>query len=170
MNAKTSHVNVRQHHTIYNGQSPLSSPSLSIKPPLDTSNKVQPPTVPPSQDNQVFTQNPTTSPMASTTPLLPAIITRRTYYNITSHCPIPDSKIRDLVFQTTKYTPSAFNSQSARLVLFLGAEHEKLWDVIDASYKQQLSAKVDVYQGLHERFLGFRKGRGTVSSSSLFVR
>ena len=90
-----------------------------------------------------------------------AVQSRRTYYAINNSSPLPDSRIREIVEQTLKYTPSAYNSQSTRFVLFFGKEHERLWDAIDESYQQQLSQ--EKFEGLHPRFLGFRKGHGTVS-------
>lgn len=52
---------------------------------------------------------------------------RRSYYNITNSSPISDEQL-ELILQTAiKHVPSAFNSQSTRVVLLLGENHQKLW-------------------------------------------
>ncbi len=38
-------------------------------------------------------------------------------------------KIKEIVEFAVKYTPSAFNSQTARLVVLFGEAHDKLWDI-----------------------------------------
>lgn len=38
-------------------------------------------------------------------------------------------KIKEIVEFAVKYTPSAFNSQTARLVVLFGEAHNKLWDI-----------------------------------------
>lgn len=42
--------------------------------------------------------------------------------------PISNDKVIELVQAAVLHAPSAFNSQSSRAVVLLGAEHTKLWD------------------------------------------
>ncbi|MFC2524118.1 MAG: nitroreductase family protein, partial [Lautropia mirabilis] len=58
------------------------------------------------------------------------------------------------------HTPSAFNSQSTRLVVLLGAEHEKLWQLTE----QVLAAIVpaDKFQPTKDKLASFAAGAGTV--------
>ena len=44
---------------------------------------------------------------------------RRSYYELTPESPIDDAQIEEIVRFAVKHIPSAFNSQSARLVLLL---------------------------------------------------
>ena len=54
---------------------------------------------------------------------------RRSYYAIDKKSPVSDQEIREIVEHAVKYVPSAFNSQSARVVLLLGENHDKLWEI-----------------------------------------
>lgn len=103
---------------------------------------------------------------ASTTPLLPAAVARRTIYQLgDTDTPISDARIQELVNNTVLHVPSAFNSQTTRVVLVLGEEHKRLWDIITDVYRQQLSD--EKFKSAEGKFKGFRAGYGTVSSSLL---
>ena len=52
---------------------------------------------------------------------------RRTYYSITNQSPVSDEEIERIVNLAVTHVPSAFNSQSTRVVLLLGENHKKLW-------------------------------------------
>ncbi|KAF8242417.1 Nitroreductase [Wilcoxina mikolae CBS 423.85] len=65
----------------------------------------------------------------SSAAFLDAVRNRRTIYGLEAKSPIPDSKIIDIVNETIKHVPSSYNSQSARAIVLLKAEHEKLWDI-----------------------------------------
>ncbi len=54
---------------------------------------------------------------------------RRTYYGINKEVKISDERIKEIVEFAVKYTPSAFNSQTARIVVLSGEAHNKLWDI-----------------------------------------
>ena len=49
-----------------------------------------------------------------------ALKNRRTYYSITDQSPIPDQEIECIINLAVRHVPSAFNSQSTRVVLLLG--------------------------------------------------
>lgn len=76
---------------------------------------------------------------------------RRTYYSIGSDSPVMDEEIVHAVRQAVKHVPSAFNSQSTRIVLLLGEEHKKLWDIVKSTLQKivppgafvQTEAKID---------------------------
>lgn len=57
-----------------------------------------------------------------------AIASRRTVYDLTASSPIPDSRIVELVHHVARHVPSPFNSQSARFLVLMQAEHRRLWD------------------------------------------
>ena len=94
-------------------------------------------------------------------PLFDLVKERRTIYSLSHESPIPDAKIQEIVTETIRNVPSAFNSQSTRLVLILGKEHQKLWDTITDVYRQMLPA--ESFEKANQRFPGFRAGYGTVS-------
>lgn len=54
---------------------------------------------------------------------------RRSIYAISNQSPISDTEVEALVQFAATHVPSAFNSQSTRLVLLLGDNHKKLWNI-----------------------------------------
>lgn len=67
-----------------------------------------------------------------------ALLHRRSYYALTAESPIADTQIEEIVHFAVKHTPSAFNSQSTRVVLLLHKHHQTLWQIV----KQTLRAVV----------------------------
>ena len=61
---------------------------------------------------------------------------RRSYYSIGSDSPVLDEEVVHIIRTAVKNVPSAFNSQSTRIVLLLGDEHKKLWDIVKNTLKQ----------------------------------
>lgn len=100
--------------------------------------------------------------MADSTYFFDAIKSRHSYYSLSGSSPIPDSRIQEIVESTLLNVPSAFNSQTTRLVLVLNKEHKKLWQLVREVYKQQLPA--DKFEHANQRFNGFEAAYGTVSS------
>ncbi len=85
---------------------------------------------------------------------------RRSYYGITSKSPIPDDEIRSIVNFAVCNTPSAFNSQSARVVLLLGEQHAKLWNIIRETLRKIVPA--DKFKPTDDKINSFAAGHGTV--------
>ena len=61
--------------------------------------------------------------------ILDAIKHRRTYYALKNESPISNDELRQIIEQSVKYVPSAFNSQSTRLVVLIGDKHRKVWEL-----------------------------------------
>lgn len=55
---------------------------------------------------------------------------RRSYYALAPESPVTDAEIEEILRWSVQYVPSAFNSQSTRLVLLLGAQHGRLWSLV----------------------------------------
>lgn len=90
-----------------------------------------------------------------------AVRNRRTYYSISNETIVPYERIREIVNEAVKHTPSSFNSQSARVVLLLGKHHERLWDIVKAELKKIVPA--DKFKATEDKIDGaFRSGYGTV--------
>ncbi len=89
-----------------------------------------------------------------------ALKNRRSYYNITSDSPISDDALRDIVNFAALNTPSAFNSQSARLVLLLGEQHRKLWEIIRETLRKIVPA--EKFKPTDDKINSFAAGHGTV--------
>ena len=69
---------------------------------------------------------------------------RRSYYSIGNVSPVLDEEVVHIVRTAVKNVPSAFNSQSTRIVLLLGDEHKKLWDIVKNTLKQRISPEAFV--------------------------
>ncbi|OJD14894.1 hypothetical protein AJ78_04810 [Emergomyces pasteurianus Ep9510] len=72
---------------------------------------------------------------------------RRSIYQLTNESTISDARIEELLSAVLLHTPSSFNSQSARIVLLLKDDHQKLWDIA----REEASATLppDIYQNLY---------------------
>lgn len=69
---------------------------------------------------------------------LEAVKHRRSYYSITNESPVSDTEIENIISTVVKYGPSAFNSQSARVVLLLGDKHRRFWEIVKDVLKAQI--------------------------------
>ncbi|WP_321333834.1 nitroreductase family protein [uncultured Bacteroides sp.] len=86
---------------------------------------------------------------------------RRTYYSINNQSPVSDEEIERIVDTAVMHVPSAFNSQSARVVLLFGENHKKLWGIVKATLKKLVPA--DAYTQTEAKIDGcFASGHGTV--------
>lgn len=85
---------------------------------------------------------------------------RRSIYQLNNHLPISAQQVADIVEHAVLHTPSAFHSQSARLVLLFGAEHHKLWDIASAELQKIVPA--DRFEATRAKLQSFRAGAGTV--------
>lgn len=73
--------------------------------------------------------------------------------------PVLDEEVVHIV-RTAVNVPSAFNSQSTRIVLLLGDEH-KLWDIVKNTLKQRISP--EAFVKTEAKIDGcFAAGHGTV--------
>ena len=67
--------------------------------------------------------------------------TRRSYYAISKERITTDERIEGIVGEAVKHVPSAFNSQSARVVILLGEQHDRLWNLTKAELRKILPAE-----------------------------
>lgn len=70
------------------------------------------------------------------TQMIDALKTRRSRYQLEKTSPISDNEIEYILKESLRLTPSAFNSQSGRLVLLLGEKHDALWDITTNELKR----------------------------------
>lgn len=81
---------------------------------------------------------------------------RRSYYNIGKNIPISDEELIQLVEDVTLAVPDAFNIQSQRVVVVLGAEQDRLWDgIYDAFEGKVTREKIDSFKSGHGTILYF---------------
>lgn len=89
-----------------------------------------------------------------------AVADRRSFYGISKDVKVADAKIEEVVAHAVKHTPSSFNSQSARVILLLNAEHDKLWDITKEALRKVVPA--DKFAPTEEKINSFKSGYGTV--------
>ncbi|MGO5065038.1 nitroreductase family protein [Clostridium sp. LCP25S3_F8] len=89
-----------------------------------------------------------------------AIKERRTFYGISKEKVASDDRIKEIIEHAVKHTPSAFNSQSARIVLLLGDKHDKLWSITKESLRKIVPE--DKFKSTEEKINSFANGYGTV--------
>lgn len=89
-----------------------------------------------------------------------AVGDRRTFYVINSETTVDDDRIVEVVKSSVKNAPSAFNSQSARVVVLFGKYHDKLWDIT----KEELRKLVppENFSRTEDKINSFKAGHGTV--------
>jgi len=86
---------------------------------------------------------------------------RRTYYAIGSESPVYDEEIVHVIRAAVKHVPSAFNSQSTRIVLLFAEEHQKLWNIVKEALRKRISE--EQYHKTEKKIDGsFASGHGTV--------
>lgn len=78
---------------------------------------------------------------------------RRTYYNINKNLPIEEERVVDLIKELTELVPDAFNMKSARVVIALHQNQDKLWDTIYNAFDGKVSK---------EKIESFKSGAGTI--------
>ncbi|ACB83876.1 nitroreductase family protein [Natranaerobius thermophilus] len=89
-----------------------------------------------------------------------AVEKRRSIYGISKEAVISDDKIKKIIEHAVKFIPSAFNSQSGRVVLLLGEHHDKLWEIIKDILREKVSEKK--FPKTEEKLNSFKSGYGTV--------
>lgn len=90
-----------------------------------------------------------------------ALAHRRSYYGISGGSPISDGQIKDIIDIAVTHVPSAFNSQSTRIVLLLGDQHRRLWDITKEVLRGIVPA--EAFKSTEAKIDGcFRAGHGTV--------
>lgn len=92
--------------------------------------------------------------------LYQAMKKRRSNYNLTSSSPISDSRIREILSDAITYTPSAFHSQSSRVVLLLGERHKKFWSLVEDTLRAVVPA--DKFAPTEAKLASFAAGHGTI--------
>ncbi|MDR1739728.1 MAG: nitroreductase family protein [Bacteroidales bacterium] len=89
-----------------------------------------------------------------------AIANRRSYYAIGNQSPVSDKEIEEIIRFAVLNLPSAFNSQTARLVLLLGEHHLKLWDIVKETLRKKVPA--EAFPRTEQKINSFAAGHGTV--------
>lgn len=86
---------------------------------------------------------------------------RRSIYALSNQLPVSNDKIVKLVEHAILHTPSSFNSQSTRVVVLFGEEHQKLWNITEETLRKIVGDEEN-FKSTKEKIAGFKAGAGTV--------
>ena len=86
---------------------------------------------------------------------------RRSIYALSNQLPVSNDEIVNLVEHAVLHTPSAFNSQSTRIVVLFGDDHNKLWQITEDTLRG-IVGDDEKFKSTKEKIDGFRAGAGTV--------
>lgn len=91
---------------------------------------------------------------------LKSIQTRRSIYDISNTSTLSDEQLRELIETATKHVPSAFNSQTGRVILLTGVSHAKLWELTLNALRAVVPA--EKFQPTQKKIASFSAGYGTI--------
>ena len=85
---------------------------------------------------------------------------RRSVYSLGNRQILPETEISGIIADALKFCPSAFNSQSARVVILYGDYYRKLWDIVLTELSKVVPE--DKMPATIEKIKTFSVGLGTV--------
>lgn len=86
---------------------------------------------------------------------------RRSYYALGSERLVDRDSIEEMVEFALMHVPSAFNSQSARIVLLMGKAHRRFWQIVKDTLQTRISA--DQFSKTEKKInQSFASGYGTL--------
>ena len=86
---------------------------------------------------------------------------RRSQYALGKKLPLAENEVLEIIDNAVKYSPSAFNSQTAHAVVLLGDNHQKLWDITFEELGKFLSNE-DAKAATKAKLDGFAAAYGTI--------
>ncbi|RQD76044.1 MAG: nitroreductase [Halanaerobium sp. MSAO_Bac5] len=89
-----------------------------------------------------------------------AIKDRRSNYSISNEKVVPEARVEEIVKFAVKHTPTAFNSQTGRVVILFDEENNRFWNIVEAALKKIVPE--ESFASTKEKIDGFRSGYGTV--------
>ena len=93
-------------------------------------------------------------------PFFNALGERRSVYAIGDKEVASFDKVMEVIELSIKHSPSAFNSQSGRVVLLKGASHAKAWDMTEAALRKMIPA--NKFDDTEKKIRSFKAGLATV--------
>jgi len=89
-----------------------------------------------------------------------AVVNRRTNYALGKQIEVLPAQIIEVVENLVKEVPSSFNMQSGRVVVALGDNHDKIWNITKNILKKIVPA--ENFAATEEKINGFAGAYGTV--------
>ena len=85
---------------------------------------------------------------------------RRTIYAIGKNVPLTQDKIEEIIKDAVRNSPSAFNSQTSRVVTLYGDSHTKFWNIVRETLRKMVPE--DAFEKTDAKINSFAAGYGTV--------
>ena len=85
---------------------------------------------------------------------------RRSRYSLSDRLPIAEQTLQEIIGQCLLQVPSAFNSQSARILLFLGEKHRYFWQLVRQALQEVVPA--DKFAPTDQKIASFSAAHGTI--------
>ena len=93
---------------------------------------------------------------------LEAAAKRRSVYSLKKESTMSDEKLLEMIKQVTNDAPSSLNSQSQRVVVLLGDEHDYLWKNIVMETLRKVVNDEDKFKTTEAKINGFANAYGTI--------
>ncbi|NGP45623.1 nitroreductase family protein [Bacillaceae bacterium SIJ1] len=90
-----------------------------------------------------------------------ALENRRSHYALSKETTISNTRIEEIVQHAVKHVPSAFNSQSTRVVILFAKDHDTLWDMTTDALKGVVGEEAD-FSGTQQKMDAFKGAYGTI--------
>ena len=85
---------------------------------------------------------------------------RRSIYSIGKNVPLAQEKIEEIIKDAVRNSPSAFNSQTSRVVTLYGDSHSKFWNIVRETLRKMVPE--DAFEKTDAKINSFAAGYGTV--------
>ena len=86
---------------------------------------------------------------------------RRSVYALSDQLPVSNDEIVKLVEHAVLHTPSSFNSQSTRIAVLFGDDHNKLWQLTEDTLRDIVDNE-EQFAATKQKMDGFKAGAGTI--------
>lgn len=86
---------------------------------------------------------------------------RRSIYALSNQLPVSNEEVVKLVEHAILHTPSSFNSQSTRIIVLFGDEHQKLWQIAEDTLRDIVNDD-EQFVSTKQKMDSFKAGAGTV--------
>ena len=84
---------------------------------------------------------------------------RRTIYAIGNSVALTQDQIEEIIKDTVRHSPSAFNSQTSRVVTLYGKSHTKFWDIVRETLRKMVPEAA--FENTNAKINSFAAGYGT---------
>ena len=85
---------------------------------------------------------------------------RRSIYHLGENISLSNNEVEELIKEVARETPTAFNSQTQRVVILFGDAHKKLWSITEEALKPLTPE--EAFPNTQAKLNGFAAGKGTI--------